>query len=111
MHEHGHAHSIEAWGPDERLMGGIYGVSIGAVFCAESMFTAIDDGGTGASSVCLVTLWNHLRFCGYEMLDVQIANEHTLRFGVIEIPRAEYKRRLAASTDKPDRWRPLPVQA
>ncbi len=107
LNERGHAHSIEAWGPNDQLLGGIYGVSIGAVFCAESMFTAIDEGGTGASSVCLVTLWNHLRVCGYELLDVQMANEHTLRFGVVEIPRDEYKGRLAEAVQKPDCWKPL----
>lgn len=110
LHERGHAHSIEAWAPNGDLRGGIYGVSLGALFCAESMFSAIDAGGTGASSVCLAALWNHLRSCGYELLDVQMANDHTLRFGVQEIPRREYKRRLAAAIQPPDRWRPLPDQ-
>lgn len=111
LHERGHAHSIEAWGPDSVLLGGIYGVSLGAAFFAESMFTAIDEGGTGASSVCLVTLWNHLRSCGYELLDVQMANDHTRRFGVIEIPRTDYLARLARAIQSPDRWKPLPDHA
>ncbi len=89
------------------LLGGIYGVSLGACFFAESMFTAIDSGGTGASSICLVTLWNHLRSCGYELLDVQMANEHTRRFGVIDIPRKQYLAQLAAAIEFPDRWKPL----
>ncbi len=111
LHERAHAHSIEAWGPDNVLLGGIYGVSLGAAFFAESMFTAINEGGTGASSVCLVTLWNHLRSCGYELLDVQMANDHTRRFGVIEIPRTDYLARLAHALQSPDRWKPLPDQA
>ena len=90
-----------------QLLGGIYGISLGACFFAESMFTAIDSGGTGASSICLVTLWNHLRSCGYELLDVQMANEHTRRFGVVDIPRKQYLARLAAAIDAPDRWKPL----
>jgi leucyl/phenylalanyl-tRNA---protein transferase len=114
LHEEGHAHSIEAWGPGAVgpvLLGGIYGVSMGSAFFAESMFTAIDQGGTGASTVCLVALWNHLRACGYQLLDVQMANDHTRRFGVVDIPREEYLRRLASAIEGPDRWRPLADQA
>lgn len=111
LHEHGHAHSIEAWGADHTLLGGIYGVSIGAAFFAESMFTAIDKGGTGASGVCLVTLWNHLRSCGYQLMDVQMANDHTRRFGVIDIPRKQYLARLESAIQEPDRWKPLSRQA
>jgi leucyl/phenylalanyl-tRNA--protein transferase len=111
LHERGRAHSVEAWSAAPAgatgLAGGIYGVSIGAAFFAESMFTAIDDGVTGASSVCLVTLWNHLRACGYELLDVQMANEHTIRFGVVEIPREEYLVRLERAIQGEDRWKAL----
>lgn len=111
LHDRGHAHSIEAWGANQSLLGGIYGVSLGAAFFAESMFTAIDEGGTGASSVCLVTLWNHLRACGYELMDVQMANDHTSRFGVRDISRADYLDRLARAVQSPDRWKRLPDQA
>jgi leucyl/phenylalanyl-tRNA--protein transferase len=123
LHERGMAHSVEAWHSraateqastprptDAALLGGVYGVSLGAAFFAESMFSAIDSGGSGASSACLIALWNHLRDCGYELLDVQIANAHTLRFGVVRIPHAEYMRRLEAALAKPDRWKPLPAQ-
>ena len=110
--EHGQdAHATEEEnGQDARgaeLLGGIYGVSIGGAFFAESMFTAIDKGGSGASGVCLVAMWNHLRACGYELMDVQMANEHTRRFGVIEIPREEYLARLAVAIQGADRWREL----
>lgn len=104
------AHSIEAWkdidGQPE-LVGGLYGLSIGGVFCAESMFTALERGGSGASSACLVTLWHHLRSCGYDMLDVQMANPHTQQFGVIEITDRAYLRRIKTSMQREDCWRPL----
>lgn len=122
LHERGHAHSIEVWlnrgsarqsrdrhpeNTDLTLVGGIYGVSIGAAFFAESMFSRLDLDGSGASGLALITLWNHLRTCGYTLLDVQMANEHTLRFGVQEVPHAQYMRQLAKASDAPDRWQPL----
>lgn len=109
LHRHGHAHSIEAWTHDASpaLVGGIYGVAIGRAFMAESMFCRPDLGGTDASKVCLVTLWHHLRDCGYELLDVQIANDHTERFGVIDIPQDEYLDLLARAIDHADAWTPL----
>lgn len=117
----GHAHSLEAWAMDEHgneaLVGGIYGVSIGAAFFGESMFHRARpcraDGsrdpldGTGASSACLVTLQRHLRACGYTLFDVQISNAHTQRFGLIEAPREVYTKRLRAATGVADAWRPF----
>lgn len=108
LHERAHAHSIEAWLDDGSLVGGIYGLSIGAAFFAESMFTDFARG-SGASSICLIALWHHLRTCGHELLDVQIANDHTRRFGIVEIPLADYLTRLHHATSLPDRWRPLPA--
>lgn len=104
LHNAGHAHSIEAW-KDGELVGGIYGVSIGTAFFAESMFSDIEGEGSGASSICLIALWNHLRSCGYTLLDVQLANEHTLRFGVVEIPLADYMQRLETAVHAPCAWR------
>lgn len=98
LHNAGHAHSIEAWRPPEReggelvLVGGIYGVSIGRAFIAESMFCRPEWGGTDASKVCLAALVGHLRVREYQLLDVQIANPHTKRFGVIEVPKARFLR-------------------
>jgi leucyl/phenylalanyl-tRNA---protein transferase len=109
LHQAGHAHSIEAWNPAGNLVGGIYGVSIGGAFFAESMFSDIEAGGSGASSACLIALWSHLRSCAYELLDVQIANPHTLRFGVREIPSLDYMLKLDSAGALPDRWRPLPA--
>ncbi len=90
LHQLGHAHSVEAWrgaGSQRQLVGGIYGVSIGAAFFAESMFCRPERGGTDASKVCLVMLAAHLRRAGYRLLDVQIANPHTLRLGAVEVGR------------------------
>jgi len=98
VHGLGHAHSVEAWaadGGERRLVGGIYGVSIGAAFFAESMFCRPELGGTDASKVCLVELAQRLRRGGYQLLDVQLANPHTLRFGVVEIDRQAFLLRLA----------------
>lgn len=115
LHESGevdgvHAHSVEAWvdgseGPT--LVGGLYGVAVGAVFCGESMFSRPREGGTDASKVCLVHLIRHLRARGFEMLDSQIWNPHLARFGATEIPASAYRARLAALRDRVLRWPPF----
>jgi leucyl/phenylalanyl-tRNA--protein transferase len=86
----GNAHSVECW-RDERLVGGLYGVSLGGAFFGESMFSRESD----ASKVALVHLVLILRAGGYRLLDVQFQTPHLARFGTIEIPRNEYRRRLA----------------
>lgn len=109
VHEAGFAHSIEAWREREGqqlLVGGIYGVSIGAAFFAESMFCRPGLGGSGASSVCLVTLARHLHTNGYLLLDVQLANPHTSRFGVVEMRAPAFSSLLRAAVCRPDAWRP-----
>lgn len=92
FHHEGHAHSVEAWTrePEPRLVGGLYGVALGGVFCGESMFSQLDRGGSGASQVCLVHLVGHLRRCGFEILDTQISNPHVEQFGTSEWPADEY---------------------
>ena len=93
LHRLGFAHSVEAW-RDGRLAGGLYGVAIRGLFAGESMFSRETD----ASKVALVHLVDRLRRGGFALLDSQyIAGTHMLQFGTIEIPRAEYKRRLAAA--------------
>ena len=87
--ERGHAHSVEAWltdGEEERLVGGLYGVSIGAAFFGESMFSFETD----ASKVALVYLMARLRHGGYTMLDTQFTTDHLSRFGAVEVPRGRY---------------------
>lgn len=96
LHELGHAHSIEVWQGD-RLVGGTYGVSIGAFFAAESMFHL----ASNASKVALVALVAHLRARGFTLLDIQQWTPHTGRFGAVEIPRIEYLRRLAIASHAP----------
>jgi leucyl/phenylalanyl-tRNA---protein transferase len=92
LHERGHAHSVEAW-HDGVLVGGLYGVSLGAAFFGESMFSRAPD----ASKVALVHLVARLIAGGFKLLDTQFVTAHLAQFGAIEIPRAAYRRRLAAA--------------
>ena len=86
----GKAHSVESW-QDGRLVGGLYGVSIGGAFFGESMFSRVAD----ASKVALVHLVALLRAGGFRLLDLQFVTEHLAQFGAVEVPRAEYHRLLA----------------
>ena len=96
MHRLGHAHSVEVWQEDE-LVGGLYGIAIGGLFAAESMFYRERD----ASKVALVHLVTHLQSRGYQLLDVQQWTPHTGRMGAIEISRDEYLQRLSAAVELP----------
>ena len=96
MHKLGHAHSVEAW-RDGRLVGGIYGIAMGGLFAAESMFFRHRD----ASKVALVGLVDHLRARGYRLFDIQQLTPHSERFGAVEITRDEYLRRLAEALAAP----------
>ena len=105
LHELGFAHSVETWIADE-LVGGIYGVSLGGLFAGESMFSRRTD----ASKIALVHLVQRLNERGYTLFDVQFTTPHLQRFGAVEIPRDQYKRRLmyALASDAASRapWRP-----
>ena len=90
LHREGVAHSVEAW-KDGRLAGGLYGVHLGGVFMAESMFHRLSN----ASGACIVRLVEHLRARGFVLLDIQQVLPNTARYGAVEIPRAEYLRRLS----------------
>ena len=103
LHAAGRLESIEAYlefDGQRTLAGGLFGVCVGGLFAAESMFTAFETGARDASSVCLVHLVVHLRAMGFGLLDLQFANPHTERFGVVEIPRGEYLQRLAREIDR-----------
>lgn len=89
LHRIGHAHSVEAWVGDD-LAGGVYGVSLGGLFAAESMFYRVSDG----SKVALVALVERLRERGFSLLDVQMTTPHTERLGAANISRPDYLRRL-----------------
>lgn len=85
----GFCHTVETW-RDGRLIGGLYGVSLGGAFFGESMFSRQSD----ASKVALVYLTARLIAGGYSLLDTQFVTEHLGRFGAQEVTRREYHRRL-----------------
>ena len=95
LHRMGQAHSIECW-RDGALVGGLYGVRLGAAFFGESMFTLERD----ASKVALVYLVARLIRGGFSLLDTQFLTAHLARFGTIEISRVEYQHRLRLATAK-----------
>jgi len=95
LHQMGFAHSVEAF-QKEKLVGGIYGVSIGGAFMAESMFYRVSN----ASKVCLVHLVEHLKSHGYILLDSQFISPQTRyleNFGGILIPRSKYMTMLSCA--------------
>ncbi|MFO1083616.1 MAG: leucyl/phenylalanyl-tRNA--protein transferase [Reyranellaceae bacterium] len=96
LHRRGHAHSVECWNGD-RLVGGLYGVSVGAAFFGESMFSRQRD----TSKVALVHLVARLIVGGFRLLDCQFMTEHLRSFGAIEITREEFRPLLAAAIDLP----------
>lgn len=86
LHHHGHAHSVELWDNNERLVGGIYGVLIGRMFYGESMFSF----ETNASKVALTYLISHLHLWGFPLLDCQLPSPHLASLGAETISRKEY---------------------
>jgi leucyl/phenylalanyl-tRNA--protein transferase len=93
LHGLGWTHSMEVWGPDGALAGGLYGVAIGGLFAAESMFHRVRD----ASKVALVALVQHARRVGITLLDVQVPSPHLASLGARTIPRSEYLTLLTAA--------------
>lgn len=89
LHELGFAHSVEIW-IEEKLAGGLYGVTLAGLFAGESMFSRATD----ASKIALVYLVERLRQGGFVLLDTQFLTPHLERFGAIEISREAYKARL-----------------
>lgn len=87
----GHAHTVECW-REGRLVGGLYGVRLGAAFFGESMFHTETD----ASKVALVHLVSRLRAGRFRLLDTQFVTPHLLRFGAVEVSRRDYRRLLDA---------------
>ena len=85
LHAEGHAHSIECWHEGE-LVGGLYGVGFGGVFCGESMFSRVDD----ASKVALAWLVALMRLAGASLLDCQFMTDHLASLGAVEIAQARY---------------------
>jgi leucyl/phenylalanyl-tRNA---protein transferase len=105
LHRAGHAHSVEVWA-EGRLIGGLYGVSIGRMFFGESMFARVSDASKCAYAA-LVAMLLRLGFC---MVDCQQSTEHLASLGAREIPRDEFLarlRRLCAMPDPP--WQQVTI--
>lgn len=92
LHRAGYAHSLEVWDADA-LIGGVYGVALGAAFFGESMFSRRRD----ASKVALAWLVDRLRAGGFTLFDTQFLTAHLASLGAVEISRAEYRTLLAAA--------------
>ena len=95
LHRAGHAHSVECW-RDGDLVGGIYGLAFGAVFCGESMFSRKAD----ASKIALVHLAARLWRGGFRLFDTQLVNPHLQQFGIEEMESADYRLRLASAREE-----------
>ncbi|MEO9574103.1 MAG: leucyl/phenylalanyl-tRNA--protein transferase [Tateyamaria sp.] len=94
LHRKGHAHSVEIW-DGAQLVGGVYGVTLGAAFFGESMFSR----ATNASKMALAAAVDHLTQTGFTLFDTQFLNPHLSSLGAVEISRAEYRTRLAEALD------------
>jgi len=101
LHRDGYAHSVESWA-DGQLCGGLYGVSLGAVFYGESMFSLAPD----ASKVAFVTLARRLQGWDFELIDCQVETEHLSRFGAEHWPRARFIQALQHALGAPTRQGP-----
>lgn len=96
LHTLGHAHSVEVWQHDQ-LVGGLYGIALGSVFCGESMFSTVSN----ASKVGFITLVRQHRFT---LIDCQVHTPHLESLGAEAIPRHDYMRLLARGVRQPDGW-------
>jgi leucyl/phenylalanyl-tRNA--protein transferase len=101
LHRAGHAHSLEVW-RDGRLIGGVYGVTLGAAFFGESMFSRATD----ASKIALAWLVHRLRAGGFTLFDTQFLTAHLASLGGIEVARADYHARLADALARSARFDP-----
>jgi leucyl/phenylalanyl-tRNA---protein transferase len=96
LHRAGFAHSVEVW-QDGEMTGGLYGVSLGKSFFAESMFHRVSN----ASNVALVKLAKYLSELSFDLIDCQVATEHLIRFGARKIPRKLFLNQLKVSLNAP----------
>lgn len=100
LHEVGHAHSVEAY-QNGVLVGGLYGVVVGSVFCGESMFSRVSD----ASKVALATLIPKLKKWGFDFIDCQVPTDHLKSLGAKEISRDYFLERLKNGIEKEAQWK------
>ena len=96
LHESGFAHSVEAW-QDGKLVGGLYGVSLGKCFFGESMFAAVSN----ASKVAFAWLVGFLKSYAFHMIDCQVTTKHLISMGAKEIPRDRFLTLLQTSLKEP----------
>ena len=96
LHHNGHAHSVEVW-HGERLIGGLYGLAIGQVFCGESMFHR----ETNASKAAMAVLQQHLITMNFKLIDAQVMNPHLESLGAKPVKRADFIQLLTQFRDKP----------
>ncbi|OOV87965.1 leucyl/phenylalanyl-tRNA--protein transferase [Oceanospirillum linum] len=102
LHQMGHAHSVEAW-QEGKLVGGLYGVAIGRIFCGESMFARTTD----ASKVAFVHLVQQLKAWQFELIDCQVYSDHLASFGAEEIDRTcflDYLKQYATAAMPVGHW-------
>ena len=99
LHRQGHAHSIEVW-QQEQLVGGLYGIAVGGVFCGESMFSL----ETNASKVAMVQLEQLVQQQGFELIDCQLPNPHLQSLGAKPISRTEFLVQLSQLKEKTCLW-------
>ena len=105
LHELGIAHSIECWKNNE-IVGGIYGISIGGCFFAESMFSKVSN----ASKFALINLVARLHTLNYSILDIQFINQHLRQFGAYEVSQNIFKKKLDMCIDKKINFQSLSVE-
>jgi leucyl/phenylalanyl-tRNA---protein transferase len=96
LHKLGYAHSVETWHED-KLVGGLYGVSLGKSFFGESMFSTMDN----ASKTALYTLAEYLHKRGFHMIDAQVHSDHLASLGAQNLPRIQFLNLLKASLEHP----------
>ncbi|MCV3274104.1 leucyl/phenylalanyl-tRNA--protein transferase [Roseobacter sinensis] len=106
LHHIGKAHSLEVW-EGETLVGGVYGVVLGAVFFGESMFSR----RTNASKIALACLVDRLGEGGFKLFDTQFLTEHLASLGGLEVSRATYHRALAVAQDLPASFTAPPLRS
>ncbi|MDG1164776.1 MAG: leucyl/phenylalanyl-tRNA--protein transferase, partial [Porticoccaceae bacterium] len=99
LHGMGQAHSVEVWDQNQ-LVGGIYGVAVGEIFCGESMFSRVTDG----SKIAMANLCFGLRQRGFKLLDCQLENPHLMSMGGYLVPREEFLATLDLCRDKQPDW-------
>ncbi len=103
--ERGHAHAFGVWSED-RLIGGMYGLTLGAAFFGESMFSRATDG----SKIALAWAVDHLRRTGFTLFDTQFITPHLTSLGAVEIPRAQYHAQLRLAVDGAASVLALPIE-